>query len=331
MSGLSQTSSSNMMGQLRLRHPEGAATLDVDFHNATMQDLQQQIFAVSGIRPEQQRILSGYPSEPLAMIPGKLLSDIGLRHGDQVLVRQGGTSSSPTTPRRHLAPSTQAPVVQNDGPACVEMSSGMLLVHRDVPDDNSCLFSAIALIFRQDIAHAQLMRTIVAREIQADPETYSEAILGMPRDRYIGAILKPSTWGGAIELGILAKYFETEIASLDVETGRIDQFFPPPNRSGGNRCLVIYSGIHYDVASVSPAVDATPEWDQTIFPIMSTDDSDPHLEAAQRLATVLRERRAFTNTTTFDLRCEQCGKGLKGEKDARKHAQETGHVRFGEY
>lgn len=88
------------------------------------------------------------------------------------------------------------------------------------------------------------------------------------------------------------------------------------------RCLVIYSGIHYDVASVSPAVDATPEWDQTIFPIvcplwavsrtpvdddpdqMSTDDSDPHLEAAQRLATVLRERRAFTNTTTFDLRCE---------------------------
>ena len=47
-----------------------------------------------------------------------------------------------------------------------------------------------------------------------------------PRDKYIATILKPSTWGGAIELGILAKYFNTEIASIDVETGRIDQFSP---------------------------------------------------------------------------------------------------------
>ena len=26
-----------------------------------------------------------------------------------------------------------------------------------------------------------------------------------------------------------------------------------------------------------------------------------------------------------------CGKGLKGEKEARAHASETGHVEFGEY
>ncbi len=28
---------------------------------------------------------------------------------------------------------------------------------------------------------------------------------------------------------------------------------------------------------------------------------------------------------------QQCGQGLKGEKGARVHAEETGHVRFGEY
>lgn len=78
------------------------------------------------------------------------------------------------------------------------------------------------------------------------------------------------------------------------------------------------------------------------------DDNDQILGAAKKLATILRERRAFTNVATFDLKCEvsrtngpeypqvliymqQCGKGLKGEKDARAHAQETGHVRFGEY
>ena len=31
------------------------------------------------------------------------------------------------------------------------------------------------------------------------------------------------------------------------------------------------------------------------------------------------------------LRCEQCKKGLTGEKEAQAHAKETGHVRFGEY
>lgn len=51
-------------------------------------------------------------------------------------------------------------------------------------------------------------------------------------DKYIATILKPSTWGGAIELGILAKHFNTEIASIDVETGRIDQFSPSAGGTG---------------------------------------------------------------------------------------------------
>jgi ubiquitin thioesterase OTU1 len=84
--------------------------------------------------------------------------------------------------------------------------------------------------------------------------------------------------------------------------------------------------------------------------------------AAKKLASILREKKAFTNTSTFDLKCEvctyirihipcslclfqmnhktrlliyflsqDCGQGLKGEKGARAHASQTGHVRFGEY
>jgi len=38
---------------------------------------------------------------------------------------------------------------------------------------------------------------------------------------------------------------------------------------------------------------------------MATDDDhDPILNAAKKLATILRERRAFTNVATFDLKCE---------------------------
>jgi hypothetical protein len=90
----------------------------------------------------------------------------------------------------------------------------------------------------------------------------------MPPTRYVTKILSPSTWGGAIELGILASYFSTEIASIDVETGRIDFFSPVDVGARRMRCVLIYSGIHYDAATLAPAADAPSEWHQTLFPIV---------------------------------------------------------------
>ncbi|KAG8217872.1 hypothetical protein J3R82DRAFT_6038 [Butyriboletus roseoflavus] len=323
------------MAPVRVRHPKGIATLQLDLNALTVQDLQQQLFTLSEIPPSQQEIRSGYPPKMLTLVPELPLSSLGLQAGEQIIINQKMSTPTTTNPpaptpaSRPPAPARRTAVPQRTGPASVPTSSGVL-VHRVVPDDNSCLFSSIAIIFEQDITKAQKMRKIVADGIQGDMETYSETILGAPRDKYIATILKPSTWGGAIELGILAKHFNTEIASIDVETGRIDQFLPSAGGTG-YRCIVVYSGIHYDAATLAPTEDAPDEWHQTIFPITSADTSDPTLEAAKKLATILRERRAFTNTATFDLKCEQCGKGLRGEKDARAHAQETGHVRFGEY
>ena len=126
----------------------------------------------------------------------------------------------------------------------------------------------------------------MADEIRKDPETYNEAILGCllscvhlfgasltyvrcryPPSEYIARILKPDTWGGAIELTVLAKHYGTEIASIDVETGRIDHF-SPGDMGSGMRCLMIYSGIHYDAATLAPMAEAPAEWHQTLFPIV---------------------------------------------------------------
>ncbi|KAF8447516.1 hypothetical protein L210DRAFT_3440836 [Boletus edulis BED1] len=326
------------MAPVRVRHPKGIATLQLDIDALTVQDLQQQIFTLSEILPSQQELRFGYPPRTLTLVPELPLSSLGLQAGDQIIVNHkvptATSTHNPPAPMpasRPLAPAParQTAVPQSTGPASVPTSAGVL-VHRVVPDDNSCLFSSIALVFEQDITKAQKMRQIVADGIRSDLDTYNEAILGAPRDTYITTILKPSTWGGAIELGILAKHFNTEIVSIDVETGRIDRFSPSA-RGTDYRCIVVYSGIHYDAATLAPMEGAPDEWHQSIFPITSADTSDPVLEAATKLATILRERKAFTNTATFDLKCEQCGKGLKGEKDARAHAQETGHVRFGEY
>lgn len=94
----------------------------------------------------------------------------------------------------------------------------------------------------------------------------SNNAIRMPPEKYTATILKPTTWGGAIELTILATHYSTEIASVDVETGRIDQFSPQNDLSSGLRCILLYSGIHYDAATLAPTPDAPGEWHQTLFP-----------------------------------------------------------------
>lgn len=49
---------------------------------------------------------------------------------------------------------------------------------RKVPDDNSCLFSAIGVVFEGGIEAAGKLRKVVVDAIRKDPETYSEVMLG---------------------------------------------------------------------------------------------------------------------------------------------------------
>lgn len=135
-----------------------------------------------------------------------------------------------------------------------------------------------------------------------------------PRDEYIRTILSPNSWGGAIELTILAAHYGTEIASIDVETGRIDRFTGSSSSNDGDadagasesRVLLIYSGIHYDAAVLAPTPDAPQEFCASVVPGSSgaTNEGERVLEALQALATKLRAKRAYTNTATFDLKCE---------------------------
>ncbi|KAI8998651.1 OTU-domain-containing protein [Trametes punicea] len=358
------------MAPVRLRHPKGVTTIQVDFTSSTVQDLQQQIFAATEIPPSQQELKAGYPPHPLTLVPELPIDSLGLKTGEQLVVTQRSSSGlthgsgapprasagagvgvfPPSSPAAAMTGMTASQVreppptspARGGGPDYVPTSNGYL-IHRVVPDDNSCLFSSIALIFEQDMSKAQSIRQIVADAIRKDPIKWDEAILGRPREDYIRTILRPTAWGGAIELSILAEHYGTEIASVDVETGRVDRFTPPPEKDTGNRAIVIYSGIHYDATSVAPMLDAPDEFHQTIWrrdsaPGKATDaegaegeEEDEMLRAAKKLADALRARRAYTNTATFDLKCQICGKGLKGEKEARAHAAQTGHVEFGEY
>jgi hypothetical protein len=194
-----------------------------------------------------------------------------------------------------------------------------------VPDDNSCLFSSLAIIFTQDITQAQAIRQgplfpsppsvappdlaypAAADTIRADSGTFSEAILGCPREQYLATLLKPQTWGGALELAALAARFGTEIASVDVETGRVDAF-PPPG-GAQTRCIVFYAGIHYDAAVLAPTLDAPSEWHQTQF-------------TAVRPAARTRTRTDGCDVGWHD----RAGPGGAGCKEARRQAASQAQV-----
>lgn len=230
-------------------------------------------------------------------------------------ILQGGFSFSGTQAESAVKDETLPPEVSVPGRGTLTL--------RVQPDDNSCLFRAIGYLCMRSIDAMEELRALIATTIQANPDEYSDAVLGMKRDLYCTKMNRADTWGGEIEIQILSNHFNVQIVNIDCKTGHIYRY-----GENFDECIyIVYSGIHYDALAMSPAENTPPEWDQTQFP--STDTAVE--KAALQLVAILRERNYFTDTANFDLRCNNCGVGLRGEKGAQDHAMKTGHVSFGEY
>lgn len=216
-----------------------------------------------------------------------------------------------------------------DAPELPLPTHSSTLILRIMPDDNSCLFRAFSTaFFGTGIDSMHELRSIIAQHIQSHPEIYSAVVLEKDPDDYCRWIQKEDAWGGAIELDILSRHFEVEICSIDVQTLRTDRF----NEGNPTRCILVYSGIHYDTIALSPSdapyehAYAPPEFDTKIF-----DAADPVvLDGAVELCRTLQKRHYYTDTASFSINCNVCGKTCVGEKGATEHAQKTGHYDFGE-
>ncbi|TDZ19709.1 Ubiquitin thioesterase OTU1 [Colletotrichum sidae] len=204
------------------------------------------------------------------------------------------------------------------------------LLLRVMPDDNSCLFTAFGGALPGKQMEAKELRRMIADYIRKHPEDYSEAVLGMPVDKYCRTMQDPDRWGGAIELSIFSDLFDLEILAFDVKS-------QTPLKFGENkaaRCILVYSGIHYDRVASSPSdppythSDLPPDVDQTTW---ATSD-DEVLEKTKELIRKLHEMHYFTDTVEFLLRCTVPGCDWigNGEKEANVHASKTGHMGFDE-
>ncbi|EWC45567.1 hypothetical protein DRE_05425 [Drechslerella stenobrocha 248] len=204
-------------------------------------------------------------------------------------------------------------------------SLGWSCTMRVMEDDNSCMFRAVNYIFARGLDMMTELRAHVASVIQNDgdlpPELqrFSEAVLGMSRDKYCKKITHPNTWGGYIELTILAEYFGMTIHSISVDTGTVVSY----NENQPKYGILIYSGIHYDSVAISENIN-DPDLDVTVF-----DRAEAGiLETSMNLCRILKERNYATNTNSFTLRCQDCGRELVGEKQAQDHGEQTGHSNF---
>jgi ubiquitin thioesterase OTU1 len=137
-------------------------------------------------------VKTGFPPRTITLVSELPISSLGLTRGDQLIVNElkpTPTSSAPApapgpappsrgripqpnppppkpapkyiSPPSQLAPTSipQPPStsISSSRPDEITTPSG-ILVHRIVPDDNSCLFSSVAIVFEQDMQKASMMR-----------------------------------------------------------------------------------------------------------------------------------------------------------------------------
>jgi len=190
-----------------------------------------------------------------------------------------------------------------------------------MPDDNSCMFTAVGGALNLDNP-ARALRKQVADYILAHPDKYNEAILGSSPTIYTNRMRQMDTWGGAIELTILSDIYQIEICSIDVKSLQVYKF----GEGMANRIVILYSGIHYDRIAFCMDLSYPTEVDETRW---STDD-DEVLDKARQLGQQLQKMHYFTDTTDFVIKCEVCGWIGQGTKQAAEHEKDTKHSQFGE-
>lgn len=189
----------------------------------------------------------------------------------------------------------------------------------EIPSDNSCLFHACGLL--SGMGDANKMRHIAANLIDKDSSTFSDAILGQPREKYKSWILESSSWGGAIELGVLSAALGIELVAIEVRGGHVYRF--GQGAAAALRGFLVFDGVHYDVIYASNS-------SRTITKYLFSIDDDKAQSSALKIVDELRRLRQFVDTSSFTIVCGSCNLALKGESEARAHATSTGHTDFRE-
>lgn len=336
-----QITHTSMPIRIRLRAPDGQHTLSLD-ENAAVSDLLSAISSATNLPLfDLKWNFPPQPLDPALYGLSTLLKDTDLKLNGASITVIGQATGDPSELKREeeLQQATQQSSSQSaplslqrkqnealkDTPEVTLPDGRGTVVLRVMPDDNSCMFRAVgSAVLTDSLDSMTELRSMVAQAIQRQTDFYNEAILQRSPDEYAQWIQYSDSWGGGIELSILSQEFDIEIASINVQDLRVDRF----NEGKPKRCILVYSGIHYDTIALVPHGVATyyPTDDIKLF---DTND-DVVLEAARQLCGELKKKHYFTDTQKFNIKCNTCGWKGAGEAGATQHAMETNHTDFGE-
>ena len=289
-----------MVVNLRVKTSSKQTTLRLD-PSDTISKLCSQVDVSFGVN--DTKVLKGFPPRPIEVSdPEATISDLGIASGDVIMIEK----------------CKQDKVL----PQIMDQKGGILM-RETVDSDNSCLFTSINFCLSGKVNKDKndLMREIIANTLEQDPFKYNAAILGRENSDYRKWILNPDSWGGAIEVQILAEYFGVEISVHDTKSNSVTNF--GEELGAGQRMLLIYDGIHYDPLYLDP-LDGSNK--RTLHPL---DDADV-VQQAKQLAQEAQNAKQFTDVNNFTLKCTVCSEKLTGQTDAQAHAKKTGHTSFGE-
>eukprot|EP00088_Acartia_fossae_P058048 TRINITY_DN6782_c0_g1_i1.p1 TRINITY_DN6782_c0_g1~~TRINITY_DN6782_c0_g1_i1.p1 ORF type:complete len:344 (+),score=15.67 TRINITY_DN6782_c0_g1_i1:54-1085(+) len=338
---------------IRIRFPEGQGVLKGIAPTLELEGLIAKSFEAMNVSLdvlECQQILTGFPPKAIDMTNTSMpIDSLGIKSGDTLIFKTGQKSAnaeqtpsvsnssmvfgqnttSEASSKRLETESIQEPSaseIESSSNAAQPKrlkpnSSDIVLKRVVVPADNSCLFTSINYCMCGEVVpseHTQFMREIIATTVADDTDKYSEAFLGKSNQKYCSWIKTKDAWGGAIEVQILADYFQVMIVVIDTQSVSMTKFGEFGNYE--QMMLLIYDGIHYDpLCQISPSK-------KTVFP--KSDQSV--LDAAHDLGQTENKAHNFTDTTGFTLKCLVCGHKMKGQKEAQSHAMTTQHTNFSE-
>ncbi|KAK1753527.1 ubiquitin thioesterase OTU1 [Echria macrotheca] len=305
--------------QMRLRTPTGQERLEID-DTEPLGALIRLVKEKTGLVDFSLKY--GYPLKNLEMsldAQEKPISDFNLRGETLVVVP---TEAPPAPVAVEEKTQTFNPKgVEPDETSLEWPDRGGHLVLRVMPDDNSCMFTAVGGAVGVENP-SQFLRHQVCEYILTHPDKYNKAILGEDPTRYTSKMMQMDTWGGAIELSILSEVYNIQICSIDVKSLRVDRF----GEGKDTRIIIVYSGIHYDRIAFCLDLSYPVEVDVTKWGV----EDEEVIEKARELAQRLQTMHYYTDTTDFVIKCEVCGWIGQGAKEAAQHERETSHGQFGE-
>ncbi len=289
----------------------------------TMQQLQTAIIKkleLANIQPACIEIKYIFPPAKIIsnIASNTTLSSLKLSSGNLIISILDKPPIIPETQQKQQQKQEQDIKVDNDNDNNNDNESynGTMTVH-EIASDNSCLFNAVLFVAEEGTTNKSKgmeLGEIIASIVMSDPIKYNKAILGKSTNEYIEYIMDSNHWGGSIELSVLANYYEIQINAIDViiNMHRFDE-----NNNYKQCVYIIYDGIHYDALIMKCN-------NKIIHKFVTTNDSV--LAQALSIAAERNSQKKYTDVYNFGLLCNDCNAKLKGQNEAQKHAEITGHA-----